>query len=154
MNNTPDSPAKPPDDRTDQGGNYWTLFTPGIWKVLHAVLHSGLCFFRVFAMSQLRPTGRSQGRPSLSYLSSFRGPPQFFDKDDPEANQIGAHCAATLYSVVSGSVEEVLHRCAHMPFNATLLGEIFPPPDSRSIRKEKPVAMRAIYDRLTKKGAD
>jgi hypothetical protein len=23
----------------DQGGNYWTLFTPGIWKVLHAVLH-------------------------------------------------------------------------------------------------------------------
>jgi putative transposase len=39
MNNTPDSPAKPPDDRMDQGGNYWTLFTPGIWKVLHAVLH-------------------------------------------------------------------------------------------------------------------
>ncbi|MFL5253749.1 MAG: hypothetical protein ACJ8AI_12790, partial [Rhodopila sp.] len=36
--NTPDSPAKPPDDRMDQGGNYWTLFTPGIWKVLHAVL--------------------------------------------------------------------------------------------------------------------
>jgi hypothetical protein len=24
----------------DQGGNYWTLFTPGIWKVLHAVLHT------------------------------------------------------------------------------------------------------------------
>jgi hypothetical protein len=23
-----------------QGGNYWTLFTPGIWKDLHAVLHS------------------------------------------------------------------------------------------------------------------
>ena len=22
----------------DQGGNNWTLFTPGIWKVLHAVL--------------------------------------------------------------------------------------------------------------------
>ena len=22
----------------DQGGNYWALFTPGIWKVLHAVL--------------------------------------------------------------------------------------------------------------------
>jgi hypothetical protein len=38
MNNTPDSPAKPPDDRMDQGGNYWALFTPGIWKVLHAVL--------------------------------------------------------------------------------------------------------------------
>ena len=28
-----------PDDRTTQGGNYWTLFTPGIWKLLHAVLH-------------------------------------------------------------------------------------------------------------------
>ena len=27
-----------PDDRTTQGGNYWTLFTPGIWKLLHAVL--------------------------------------------------------------------------------------------------------------------
>jgi hypothetical protein len=40
MNNTPDSPAKPPDDRMDQGGNYWTLFTPGIWKVLHAVLQT------------------------------------------------------------------------------------------------------------------
>jgi len=39
MNNTPDSPAQMPDDRTDQGGNYWTLFTPGIWKDLHAVLH-------------------------------------------------------------------------------------------------------------------
>src|SRR4051812_29921850 len=38
MNNTPDSPAKTPDDCTDQGGNYWTLFIPGIWKVLHAVL--------------------------------------------------------------------------------------------------------------------
>src|SRR3954453_9928056 len=40
MNNTPDSPAKTPDDCTDQGGNYWTLFIPGIWKVLHAVLDS------------------------------------------------------------------------------------------------------------------
>ncbi|HEY4042881.1 MAG TPA: hypothetical protein VGM32_13700 [Rhodopila sp.] len=77
----------------------------------------------------------------------------FFDEDDQQANQIGAHCAATLDSVVSGSVEEVLHRCAHMPFNAALLVEIFPPPDPRSFRKEKPVAMRAIYDRLTRKGA-
>jgi len=37
MCNTPDAPAKKPDDRMNQGGNYWTLFTPGIWKVLHAV---------------------------------------------------------------------------------------------------------------------
>jgi hypothetical protein len=56
----------------------------------------------------------------------------FFDEDDPEANQIGAHCAAT-------------------PFNAALLGEIFPPPDPCSFPKEKPVAMRAVYDRFTKK---
>jgi|GEM_PF-2301267 len=26
----------------DQGGNYWTLFTPRIWKDLHAVLHPNL----------------------------------------------------------------------------------------------------------------
>jgi len=39
MYNTPDAPAKKPDDRMNQGGNYWTLFTPGIWKVLHAVFH-------------------------------------------------------------------------------------------------------------------
>jgi hypothetical protein len=39
MCNTPDAPAKKPDDRMNQGGNYWTLFTPGIWKVLHAVFH-------------------------------------------------------------------------------------------------------------------
>ncbi len=24
----------------NQGGNFWTLFTPGIWKLLHAVLQS------------------------------------------------------------------------------------------------------------------
>ena len=29
-----------PDDRMNRGGNYWTLFTPRIWKVLHAILHS------------------------------------------------------------------------------------------------------------------
>src|SRR5665213_3933910 len=39
-------------------------------------LNSGPCFFRVLAMSHLRPAGRSKGRLSLSYLSSFRGPPQ------------------------------------------------------------------------------
>ena len=39
-------------------------------------LNSGLCFFRVFNKSHLRPTGRSQAGLSLSFLSSFRGPPQ------------------------------------------------------------------------------
>jgi len=38
MDNTPDSPAKTPVGYTTQGGNYWTLITPEIWKVLHAVL--------------------------------------------------------------------------------------------------------------------
>jgi hypothetical protein len=39
-------------------------------------LNSGLCFFRVFDKSHLRPIGRSQAGPPLSCLSSFRGPPQ------------------------------------------------------------------------------
>jgi hypothetical protein len=38
-------------------------------------LNSEPCFFRVFDMSHPRPTGRSKRRPSLSYLSSFRGSP-------------------------------------------------------------------------------
>jgi hypothetical protein len=73
----------------------------------------------------------------------------FFDEDDAEANEIGAHCIATLNSVISGPVEEVLYRCAYMPFNAALLGELFPPPNPRAFRKKKPAAMLAIYDRLT-----
>ena len=39
-------------------------------------LKSAPCRFRVLVMSHLRPDGRSKGRRSLSYLSSFRGPPQ------------------------------------------------------------------------------
>jgi hypothetical protein len=39
MTNAPESPAQRPDDRMILGGNFWTLFTPRIWKVLHAVLH-------------------------------------------------------------------------------------------------------------------
>ncbi|MFA7174840.1 MAG: hypothetical protein WC340_15805, partial [Kiritimatiellia bacterium] len=38
--NTPDSPAKTPEGYTTQGGNFWTLITPEIWKVLHAVLQT------------------------------------------------------------------------------------------------------------------
>jgi hypothetical protein len=41
MFNTPDSPAKTPGGYTTQGGNFWTLITPEIWKVLHAVLQAG-----------------------------------------------------------------------------------------------------------------
>jgi hypothetical protein len=59
MSNTPDSPAQTPDDRMIQGGNYWTLFTPGIWKVLHAVLHG--------------PTSQLAGAPGLQpSLTSIR----------------------------------------------------------------------------------
>ena len=38
MDNTLDSPAKTPVGYTTQGGNYWTLITPEIWKGLYAVL--------------------------------------------------------------------------------------------------------------------
>jgi len=40
MINTPDSPAQTLDDRMILDGNFRTLFTPGIWKLLHAVLHT------------------------------------------------------------------------------------------------------------------
>jgi hypothetical protein len=40
MTNTPDPPAQRPDDRMTLGGNFWTLFTQGIWKDLHSVLHT------------------------------------------------------------------------------------------------------------------
>jgi len=39
MINTPDSPAQTLDDRIILGGNFWTLFTQGIWELLPAVLH-------------------------------------------------------------------------------------------------------------------
>ena len=42
MDNTPDSPAKSPVGYTTQGGNYWTLITLEIWKVLHAVVGAAI----------------------------------------------------------------------------------------------------------------
>ena len=39
MNNTPETPAQKPEFYTYRGGNFWTLFTPRTWKVLHAVLY-------------------------------------------------------------------------------------------------------------------
>jgi hypothetical protein len=59
MNNTPDSPAQTPDDRTDQGGNYWTLFTPGIWKDLHAVLQITMMIGTRTSLSGLLNVGQS-----------------------------------------------------------------------------------------------
>ena len=44
MFNTPDSPAKSPVGYTTQGGNFWTLITPEIWKVLHAVVGTPIAF--------------------------------------------------------------------------------------------------------------
>jgi len=52
MDNTPDSPAKTPVGYTTQGGNYWTLITPEIWKVLHAVLHAAM--LRALNISRIR----------------------------------------------------------------------------------------------------
>jgi len=57
MDNTPDSPAKTPVGYTTQGGNYWTLITPEIWKVLHAVLHTGSSLNGV--LSLINRTGRA-----------------------------------------------------------------------------------------------
>jgi hypothetical protein len=66
MSNTPDSPAQTLDYRMDQGGNFWPLFTPGIWKGLHAVLQSGTLalslgnafnpFGRLWCRSRFYPT--------------------------------------------------------------------------------------------------
>jgi len=55
MDNTPDSPAKSPVGHTTQGGNFWTLITPEIWKVLHAVLpHQEDASHARFAMNSPR----------------------------------------------------------------------------------------------------
>jgi len=42
MNNTPETPTQKPEFYAYQGGNFWTLFTPRTWKVLHAVLQQCL----------------------------------------------------------------------------------------------------------------
>src|SRR6201747_438535 len=54
-------------------------------------LNSGLCFFRVFAMSHLWPNGRPKLRLSLSYLSSFRGPPHTAPVGSFLPNPFGLH---------------------------------------------------------------
>jgi integrase len=55
MFNTPDSPAKTPVGYTTQGGNFWTLITPEIWKVLHAVLQ-----IKTSALLGPRPVARTR----------------------------------------------------------------------------------------------
>jgi hypothetical protein len=44
MNNTLDSPAKPPDDHTTRMETIGRCLSPGIWKVLHAVLEPSMGF--------------------------------------------------------------------------------------------------------------
>src|SRR6202035_1321003 len=61
-------------------------------------LNSGLCFFRVFDKSHLRPVGRAQAGLSLSCLSSFRGPPQF------SASSTDRSSAASVIVVARGMV--------------------------------------------------
>ena len=84
MNNTPETPTQKPDDRMDQGGNYWTLFTPRIWKVLHAVLQSklpaGRCLIVIGTEGRgmgalVALPGLEPGRPlGLAILSRVRLP--------------------------------------------------------------------------------
>ncbi|MGK4340949.1 DUF6988 family protein [Stutzerimonas stutzeri] len=62
IDNTPDSPAKRPDGCTHRGGNYWTLFTPGIWKVFHAVSHPHV------PVAQLKEFKHYSWRPLSSYV--------------------------------------------------------------------------------------
>jgi len=64
MINTPDSPAQMLDDRMILGGNFWTLFTPGIWKLLHAVLHV-LGLDRVYVQAKRHAPGSTIGRPEI-----------------------------------------------------------------------------------------
>ena len=60
-----------PDDRTDQGGNYWTLFTPGIWKDLHAVLHTSWQRCRVHTMrNALAHAGKSSRRVVAAFMGT------------------------------------------------------------------------------------
>jgi chemotaxis response regulator CheB len=83
MSNTPDSPAKKPDHRMDQGGNFWTLFTPGIWKGLYAVLQpvelitEGLVLQpnRVFIIPAKRDLHVFDGEFRLKPISKPRGWP-------------------------------------------------------------------------------
>ena len=67
MDNTPDSPAKTPEGYTTQGGNYWTLITPEIWKVLHAVLHfkDANSRFRFCSQTLATITGHADWREML-----------------------------------------------------------------------------------------
>jgi hypothetical protein len=65
MDNTPDSPAKSPVGYTTQGGNFWTLITPEIWKVLHAVLQPG----HPFEGGELQGFDRFPGRPAVNQFS-------------------------------------------------------------------------------------
>ena len=40
-----------------QGGNYWTLFTPGIWKLLHAVSQAEAALHQVVLWASWRLLG-------------------------------------------------------------------------------------------------
>ena len=70
MDNTPDSPAKTPEGYTTQGGNFWTLITPEIWKVLHAVLQP--CRPPPSANVRHKPPSRSSPSTSTVSASSAR----------------------------------------------------------------------------------
>jgi len=51
-----------------QGGNYWTLFTPGIWKVLHAVLQLCQANLQFLCSLQLHKKYNLQVLPAFRYF--------------------------------------------------------------------------------------
>ena len=59
----------------DQGGNYWTLFTPGIWKVLHAVLQAELA--TILALASTPAEKVESALAPLSANKQSRGEPLF-----------------------------------------------------------------------------
>jgi hypothetical protein len=69
----------------DQGGNYWTLFTPGIWKVLHAVLHSAPAAHGL-AAAEVRAVAATLGPlpPVAKYFDEYWECERYFDPLAPE----------------------------------------------------------------------
>ena len=59
-----------------QGGNCWTLFTPGIWKVLHAVLQRGRAIVKGGAGTATRTLGLLSGIFTYARKMDYR-------KDNP-----------------------------------------------------------------------
>jgi hypothetical protein len=100
-------------------------------------LNSGLCFFRVFDKSHPRPTGRSKGRPSLSNLSSFRGPPQTAPQASTEHLWAPVMLELVLsdFSRVSGVFGAVLGAISSPGSRVSFLVEVLIPSDCGGLQR-------------------